>query len=492
MAEISAEEFAQLASELELLDHRQLQEIWAEVGSRSVSCAEFQQILLRRAYLTNYQAEKLLRGDRTGYFYGSYKVLYLVGTGTFARVYRAVHKFTGDVVAVKVLRRRFVSDREQAERFYREGQMGATLRHPNIVPIHEVVSQGENHYLTMDFIEGRNLREFIKIRKKLEANEATRMVAEIASALAYAGERGLLHRDLKLSNVLVSSRGEAKLVDFGLAHGDRERSDDTTVNPRTIDYAGLERATGVKRDDPRSDIYFLGCIYYHLLTGQSPIVETKDRTQRLSKTRFQNVTPILQVDPGIPRAVVPVVTKAMEFNPVYRYQTADEMLSDLRAALAKLENPNDDTHKPSAADRAKAAKASAADQRPLMFVESNVQLQNIFRERLKSHGYRVLVTRDPERAIERFNEEPGLAECVIFSSGELGSDALEAYNRFSTTPATSAIPAILLLGENQSDWRAEAAADQRHVVVSMPVKLREFRELMSRLLPPKNEEVTAG
>jgi CheY-like chemotaxis protein len=81
---------------------------------------------------------------------------------------------------------------------------------------------------------------------------------------------------------------------------------------------------------------------------------------------------------------------------------------------------------------------------------------------------------------------------VIFSSGELGSDALEAYNRFATTPATSSIPAILLLGENQSGWRAEATADQRHVVVSMPVKLGEFRELMSRLLPPKNEEVTAG
>jgi serine/threonine-protein kinase len=419
-------------------------------------------------------------------------VLYLVGTGTFARVYRAVEKFTGEVVAVKVLRRRFVSDREQAERFYREGQMGATLRHPNIVPIHEVVAHGENHYLTMDFIEGRNLREFVKIRKTIEPLEATRLVAEIASALAYAFERDLFHRDLKLSNVLVSSRGEAKLVDFGLAGGNRDRSDETITNPRTIDYAGLERATGVKRDDHRSDIYFLGCIYYHILTGQSPIAETKDRTQRLSKTRFQNVLPILQVDPSLPRAIVPVVTKAMEFNPIYRYQAPAEMLSDLRAAIAKLENPDDESHKPSAADRAKAAGAHSADLRPLMLVESNVELQNIFRERLKSHGYRVLVTRDPGRAIERFQEEPALAECVIFSSGELGNDAIEAYNRFSTTPATSTIPAILLLGESQAGLRGKVAADDRHVVVSMPVKLREFRELVSRLLPPKNEEIAAG
>lgn len=493
MAEMKAEEFAQLASDLELLDHRNLQEIWAEVGSRTLSCEEFQQILLRRAYLTNYQAEKLLRGDRTGYFYGSYKVLYLVGTGTFARVYRAVHKFSGDVVAVKVLRRRFVSDKEQADRFLREGQMGATLRHPNIVPIHEVVGHGDSYYLVMDFIEGRNLREFIKIRKKLEPTEAIKLVTEVASALTYAYDRGLFHRDLKLSNVLVSSRGEAKLVDFGLAAADRDRADDSisgNANPRTIDYAGLERATGVKRDDPRSDIYFLGCIFYHILTGQSPIIETKDRSQRLSKTRFQSVTPILQVDPSVPKALVPVVTKSMEFNPIYRYQTPAEMLADLHAAAIKLANPDDESHQPSASERAKAAAGTSVRQRPLMFVESNVEMQNLFRDRLKSHGFRVLVTRDPDRAIDRFKEEPNVAECVIFSTGELGDAALTAYNRFATTPATAQVPAVLLLGEQQKSWRGEATIDERHVVISMPIKLGEFRDLMSRLLPPK-EAATA-
>ena len=488
MVGMSAEEFAQLASDLELLDHRHLQEIWGEVGSRRISGEEFQQILLRRAYLTNYQAEKLLRGDKAGYFYGSYKVLYLVGTGTFARVYRAVHKFSDDVVAVKVLRKRFASDKEQSDRFTREGQMGATLRHPNIVPIHEVVSQGESHYLVMDFIEGRNLREFIKIRKKLAPAEATRVVTDIASALTYAYDAGLFHRDLKLSNVLVSSRGEAKLVDFGLAAADRDRADDVLLhsgNPRTIDYAGLERATGVKRDDPRSDIYFLGCIFYHLLTGQSPILETKDRSQRLSKTRFQSVPPILQIDPAIPKALVPVVNKAMEFNPVYRFQTPAEMLAELRTVAAKLEVEDEGPVGPTSSERAKAAAASSALQRSIMFVESNVEMQNAFRERLKTHGYRVLVTRDPERAIDRFKEEPEVAECVIFSTGELAESALAAYNQFASTLATSQVPAILLLGEKQKDWRAQATDDERHVVVAMPVKLGEFRDLISKLLPPK-------
>ncbi len=492
MAGMSAEAFAQLASDLELLDHRHLQEIWGEVGSRRVSCGEFQQILLRRAYLTNYQADKLLRGDKTGYFYGSYKVLYIVGTGTFARVYRAVHKFTDDVVAVKVLRRRFAADKEQSDRFRREGQMGATLRHPNIVPIHEVVSHGETHYLVMDFVEGRNLREFIKIRKKLHPVEATKLMTDVASGLAYAYDAGLFHRDLKLSNVLVSSRGEAKLVDFGLAAADRDRADDVLLhsgNPRTIDYAGLERATGAKRDDPRSDIYFLGCMYYHILTGQSPLIETKDRTQRLSKTRFQSVQPILQVDPTIPKVLVPVVTKAMEFNPVYRFQTPAEMLAELHAAAAKLGVEETIAVRPSASERAEAA-ASAAMQRVIMFVESNVEMQNAFRKRLKTHGYRVLVTQDPARAIERFKEQPDVAECVIFSTGELGSPALEAYNLFASAPATSQVPAVLILNENHKDWRAQATHDERHVVLAMPLKLGDFCDLMTKLLPPKEAATT--
>ena len=239
-------------------------------------------------------------------------------------------------------RRRFAEDPEQADRFYREGQMGATLKHPNIVPIMEVVSQGDSHYLVMEFIEGRNLREFIKIRKKFEPAEATRLVADVAAGLAYAFGKGICHRDLKMSNVLVSSRGQAMLVDFGLAAADKNLSDDAIANspnPRTIDYAGLERATGVRKDDSRSDIYFLGCIFYHMLTGKPPIYETSDRIQRLSKGRFQDVVPILKADPSIPRPIALVVTRADGAQSRRTLSIAGEMLNDLKGAMQKLDEP---------------------------------------------------------------------------------------------------------------------------------------------------------
>jgi eukaryotic-like serine/threonine-protein kinase len=492
MVELSAEQIAQRAFDLDLIDERQLQELWGQIGSRQLSGDEFQQLLLRRELLTNYQTDRLLRGDRSGFFYGDYKVLYLIGTGTFARVYRASHKTTGEIVALKVLRRRFAEDAEQADRFYREGVMGATLVHPNIVRIMEVASQGESHYLVMKFIEGRNLREFIKIRKKFDPPEATRLMADVAAGLNYAFQRGICHRDLKMSNVLVSSRGQAMLLDFGLAAADKNQSDDALANspnPRTIDYAGLERATGVRKDDQRSDIYFLGCIYYHMLTGNPPIYETKDRIQRLSKSRFQDVVPIAKADPSIPKPIMTVVNRAMELNPSERYQNPGEMLADLKSAMQKLDQPYTASEEEEAP--AKAAKVSAVPRMTLMFVESNGQLQDIIRERLKNNGYRVLVTRDPERALARFSDATPGADCVIFSTGELGEAALDAFNRFGENEHSRGIPAILLLGENQLAWKSRAKLNDHRVVVSMPIKLRQLREQLAKLVPKHFDEPQA-
>jgi eukaryotic-like serine/threonine-protein kinase len=476
MVVLTAEQIAQRAFDLDLLDQRQLKEVWGVIGSREVTGDEFRQLLERRELLTNYQSERLLRGDRNGFFYGNYKVLYLIGTGTFARVYRAAHRHTGEIRAVKVLRRRFADNPIESERFLREGQMGATLRHPNIVPIYDVEPNGNSPFLVMDFVEGRNLREFIKARRKFEPLEATRIVADTCAGLAYAAERGICHRDLKMSNVLVSSRGQAKLVDFGLAAAEGQE-DDETANPRTIDYAGLERATGVRKDDSRSDIYFLGTIYYHLLTGVPPIVETRDRTQRLSKARFLNVTPIQDVDSSLPKPVVTVVNRAMEFNPSARYQSPAEMVAELKSTTAKLSDPD-------AIDAAARGKAGAAagPQRSLMVVESKLQLQNVFRERLKNVGYRVLVTADPERALARFAENPKTADCVVFSSSDLGETAITAFNRLGDDAVTKSIPAILLLGEHHQGLKAKAKVAKHRVVICSPVKLRELREVLARLL----------
>jgi serine/threonine-protein kinase len=508
MGELTAEQIAHRVVEIGLLDDRQMQAVRGEFGRTDATAEEFLQHLVRREFLTNYQVTRLLNGERGGYFYGDYKVLYLVSAGSFARVYRAVDRRNDRVVALKVLRRRFADQREMTEGFLREGEMGRTLRHQNIVPIYEASSRGGAYFLVMEFVEGHNLRDFLKIRKVIEPAEATKLIIDIANGLNYAHQRGVYHRDLKLTNILVSSRGQARLVDFGLAGGGDDE-DPEAANPRTVDYGVLERATGVRKGDPRSDIYFTGCIYYHIVSGRAPLAETKDRIQRSSVQRFMEVQPIHRVAPELPRVVAQIINKAMEFDPDKRYQTPGQMLVDLNIAYKRITSEPDSQE--TAADLENAPQGdlqlSVTDEertrfgamllpesqrRALMFVESNPKMQDIFRDGMKRCGYRVLLTSDPQRALARFQENAKTADCVIFSSGDIGRSALEAFNQFGELEETRSVPAVLLLGDKQVAWKAEARCNAHRSLAIMPIKLKELRGVITRLVPPVPSDLPLG
>lgn len=476
MVEWDAEQIAQNALDRDLINERDLRDIWGELGTGEVDPDRLKQLLVRREFVTNYQLERLLKGERTGFFYGPFKILYLVGTGTFARVFRAMHKETRDVRAVKVLRNRFLNEKEKREQFVREGEMGLSLRHPNIVPIYEVASEPNQCYLVMDFIEGHNLREFLKVRS-FEPPDATRLALDVCRGLDYAFQRGISHRDLKSSNVLVSSLGQAKLVDFGLAGADPELSDAELAkieNPRTIDYAALERATGVRKDDNRSDIFFLGCLYYHMLTGKPAMEETRDRIARLSRNRLDSIVPIVTLAPDLPKDVVSVVHKAMQLDPNLRYQTPAEMATDLQIISERLTAGDSGVHRDL---------ADARKRRTIMIVEPNPNIQETLRNHFKEEGYRVLVTTDPQRPASLSGENKAPADCVIFSTAGLGQEALEAFNNFSAMPATKTVPAILLLAAKHKDWISRAQTNECHTTAATPIKMKRLMEMIESLLP---------
>lgn len=474
-----AEQVAQRVLELNLLDQRQLDAAWGEFGTRDVPAEEFQKLLVRRELLTNYQVERLLKGERNGFFYGDFKVLYLVGAGTFARVYRAVHNETGKVVCVKVLRRRFSEDAVKTDQFIREGKMGMSLRHPNIVPIHDVCVQKPFYFIVMDFVEGQNLREFLKVRKKLDPIVSTNLIADVAAGLDYAAKQGVTHRDLKLSNILVSSIGRAQLVDFGLAGITEVLTEDELAqcaNPRTVDYAGLERATGTRKDDARSDIYFAGCIFYNMLTGEPPLFETKDRIQRLSVSRFQNVVSITKLEPTLPQRIVMIVKKAMELDPNRRFGSPAEMLIDLKRAAQYLQAESE------VRNEFQYDGVNSGVGHSVMIVESNAKVQNALRNSLRKRGYRVLVMSDPSRATHRFEADDYVTDCVIFSSGGLGKSALDGFNEFGQLPHTKNVPSILLLDKRHQEWTESADVAGHRVVVPMPIKMKEFEKVLGKLV----------
>jgi serine/threonine protein kinase len=358
--------FLQQAVKLGLIGEEQTREALEaaqdEGGKEVPDLALMMRVLERRGYLTNWQSNKIMKGDVDGYVLGGYRVLYKISSGSFGRVFRAEDPHSHRVVAIKVLRRRWSEDQQRIDLFIREGKVGMTLKHPNIVEVLAIShdARSDRYYIVMEFVEGGNLREILQIRKTLSVPSALRITEDAAAGLAYAYSRGITHRDIKLTNLLISTQGEAKLVDFGLAQMFAAIGREEEQVDRTVDYAGLERGTNVKHGDVRSDIYFLGCVLYEALTGRSPLVMTRDRHQRMAKRRFEEVQPIRPGEINAPPSVYALVETMMSLDPTRRYQTPSQLLDAVRAARREVGSGKDGAPPPSGRARCSSPRATSA------------------------------------------------------------------------------------------------------------------------------------
>src|SRR5262245_24486032 len=191
MSSLTTTTLNKLVIKLGLMNMAQLEECQAAAGSVSDNPEDLLRVMERKGYLTPLQIDKLQKGDATGFLLGGFRLLYKIASGSFGRVFRGDDPRTGQVVAIKVLRRRWSDDPANVDLFEREGRMGMTLRHPNIVEILSIGKdhQTRQHYIVMEFVEGGNLRDLLAIRKKFEPREALRLMEDMASALAYAYAR---------------------------------------------------------------------------------------------------------------------------------------------------------------------------------------------------------------------------------------------------------------------------------------------------------------
>src|ERR671918_703165 len=252
-----------------------------------------------------------------------------------ARVFKGSDRVLDRTVAIKVLSPQYADDDQFVSRFRREAQAAAGLNHPNIVGVYDTGDQGDVHFIVMEYIEGRTLRDVVRNEGPLMPERAAEIVQAVARALSSAHQAGLVHRDIKPGNVMLTSDGEVKVMDFGIA---RTSTGDTLTQTAavlgTASYLSPEQAQGLTVD-ARSDIYSLGCVLYEMLTGRAPFSGDSPVAIAYKHVKEDPVPPS-RLNPDVPESLDAVVMKSMAKNPANRYQTAEELRADLERARRGL------------------------------------------------------------------------------------------------------------------------------------------------------------
>lgn len=269
-----------------------------------------------------------------------YELLELIGSGGMGHVYKAKDSKLDRTVAVKILKEEYLDDEEFVERFHNEAQAAAKLSHSNIVAVFDVGVYLDKHFIVMELIEGIILSDYVKKMEKLQYEEALSISIQIARALVHAHKNGIVHRDIKPHNVLLSKDGVAKVADFGIAKAATART--FTLSGKTVGsvhYFSPEQARG-GYVDARADLYSLGAVIYEMLTGRPPydgetpvVVAVKHLQEKLVEPKILNT--------AIPDDVNSLVVKAMAKSADDRYQSAKEMLDEMEAVVAGKELPSE-------------------------------------------------------------------------------------------------------------------------------------------------------
>lgn len=293
-------------------------------------------------------ARKIMRVMRTievnlviGRLLGNrYRILELIGEGGMALVYKAECTLLQRVVAIKILRAQFSADQEFVERFRREAQAAASLSHPNVVNIFDVGQDGDIHYIVMEYIAGRNLKEVIKEEAPLPLNQALRITLQISEALRHAHEHNIIHRDIKPHNILITEDGMVKVTDFGIARAVTASGyTQTGVVMGSVQYFSPEQAKGLPVG-PQSDLYSLGCVLYEMLTGEVPF--TGESPIAIALKHLQEEPPLLgKLAATYPKKVVDVLKRALAKDLNERYPSALVFSKDLQEILGLRADQDD-------------------------------------------------------------------------------------------------------------------------------------------------------
>lgn len=271
----------------------------------------------------------------TGSTLGNYQIIEELGRGGMAVVYRAYQPSLNRYVAIKVLPPQLSFDQQFIQRFQREARAAAGLRHPNIVVIHDVGHADDTYYIVMEYLEGQTLKDLIEREGSLHPRRVARIVEQVAAALDYAHQRGLVHRDVKPANIFVGQGDHVTLTDFGIAKAASETQQLTRTGMLmgTPEYMSPEQAEG-STVDHRTDLYALGVVLYQMLVGRVPFRGTTPHAV-LHNVIYEAPTPPRQINPNVSTVLEAIILKAVAKSPGQRFQRGAELVKALREGLKR-------------------------------------------------------------------------------------------------------------------------------------------------------------
>ncbi|MDX2044116.1 MAG: protein kinase [Acidobacteriota bacterium] len=286
----------------------------------------------------------------SGVRFNHYVILSQLGSGGMGEIYLAQDTKLGRRVALKLLLTQFTSDEERVHRFEQEARAASALNHPNIITIFEIGHDNETHFIATEFVEGQTINQRIKLGK-LDLIDALDVAIQSANALVAAHAAGIVHRDIKPENVMLRPDGYVKVLDFGLAKLTEKFDSDEDIDPEattkplrdtspgvimgTVSYMSPEQARGHKVDS-RSDLFSLGCVIYEMVTGQKPF-RGDTMSDVMAAVLESEPVPIVNLAPEAPAELQWIISKALSKNRESRYQTAKELLNDLKRLKQQLE-----------------------------------------------------------------------------------------------------------------------------------------------------------
>ncbi len=316
-----------------LLSDGQLDELSRCPEASDPAATPLARAVFQRGWLTRFQLSAIAAGRATDLTTGPYTLLDRLGEGGMGTVYKALHQHLRRVVALKVIRKDRLANSTAVSRFYQEARLVAALSHPNIVLAYDAGQAGNVHYFAMEYVEGIDLSRLVKEQGPLPLPLACEYIRQAALGLQHAHEKGLVHRDVKPSNLLVSRPPDevVKILDLGLAR--LRRGDDTALTRAgftvgTADYMAPEQALNSRAADIRADLYSLGCTLLYLLTGKPPFAGG-ELTEVLLRHQIHKAASLADCGVEAPAAVQAIIDKLLAKDPDDRYQTPAELAEEM-------------------------------------------------------------------------------------------------------------------------------------------------------------------